>query len=125
MQRLSFLVLVLGLLLALSGLSGASAARLLRGLGAGAQQPLSGAPRGLMTVDGKASKDGDSWGSRDWPAARQVATSSGRGGSWAAQPVAAAYAGPSRSYGYASNAQAYPMGGGMSAPIYDGWSNRG
>lgn len=117
----------MALVLALAFASGQ--ARLLRGLGQQQQQqllPAAPAARELLSADGTAAASADNWGSRDWPATRQVATSSGRGFAAAAPAGGAAFA-SSRAYGYQSNAPAFygGMGGGMSAPIYDSWSSRG
>jgi hypothetical protein len=55
---------------------------------------------------------------RPWPATRPIATTSGRG--------APAGPGPSRSYGYSSNASPVVMNAGMNEPVSEGmWGQRG
>ena len=112
--------LALLLLLILAFAAAGAQARLLRGGPGAADQPglpaPHGAPRGLLGAESKAAD------ARDWPAQRQVASSSGRGSSSFSSPAAAS----SRSYSYTTSAQPTRAAGGMSAPIYDSaWANRG
>ena len=94
-------------------------ARLLRGAPEQASPLVAGSAGRALLKDAKDdSKAGDSWGSRDWPATRQVATTSLRGSGLGA--VAAA---SSRSYGYTSSASPLLMSGAMNQPIMDSWGS--
>lgn len=109
MQRWASLLLAIVMAVMLLGCPGAQA-RVLRGSldQQASATGTAGPARALLNQD---SKGGNDWGSRDWPAQRQVATSSGRGGGAYAAPVMAA----GRAYGYQSQNQPVVMSG----PIYD------